>query len=336
MDTCIWVDDDGYIQSTLYSKPCRVVQFLSPTSSHPSHITQNIPYSLAYRLRRIESKDDLFKTNLEKLKAELVQRGYNKGSISSSFNKVKSIPRSTTLEKVVRPPCDRLILVIPYDKRLPNITGILHHRWKCLTDRDPEALNYMARPPMIAYSRTKSLCDILVRSKLPPSSYRQERRQARSGFRKCMGRADCAVCTHSVNSTSHTCNYTGVANQITSNISCTTPGVIYTVSCQKQSGECARLGGPQYVGCTTRPGKVRVAEHIGSVTQPSQANTIKPVGAHFRLPGHSHSDMVFLPIEKVVNKDKFVLESREAYWIRKYNCVKTNSVQEIEHGLYLK
>ena len=88
----------------MYSKPCRVVQLLSPTSSHPSHITQNIPYSLAYRLRRIESKDDLFKTNLEKLKAELVQRGYNKGSISSSFNKVKSIPRSTTLEKVVRPP----------------------------------------------------------------------------------------------------------------------------------------------------------------------------------------------------------------------------------------
>ena len=98
-------------------------------------------------------------------------------------------------------------------------------------------------------------------------------------------------------------------------------GVIFTVSCLKLSGECARLGGPLYVGCTTRPGKVRFAEHIGSVRQPSQAKTIKPVGAQFRLPGHTHSDMVFLPIENVVNKDKFVLEAREAYWIKKYDCV---------------
>ena len=189
---------------------------------------------------------------------------------------------------------------------------------------------------MVAYSRTKSLRDILVRSKLPPPNHRQEKRLARSGFRKCLGRANCVVCSHSVNSTSHTCNYTGDTHSITSNISCSTPGVVYTVSCQKQSGECARQGGPQYVGCTTRPGKVRFGEHVGSVTQPSQVNTTKPVGAHFRLPGHSHSDMLFLPIEKVVTKDMFVLEAREAFWIRKYDCIKTNTVQEIEHGLNLK
>ena len=174
-----------------------------------SEILRSSSISLAYRLRRIESKEQLFETNLEKLKVELVQRGYSKGSISSAFNKVMSISRSATLEKVVRPPCDRFILVIPYDKRLPNITGILHHRWKCLTNRDPDALSYMAKPPMVAYSRTKSLRDILVRSKLPPPNHRQEKRQARLGFRKCLGRANCVVCSHSVNSTSHTCNYTG-------------------------------------------------------------------------------------------------------------------------------
>ena len=121
-----------------------------------------------------------------------------------------------------------------------------------------------------------------------------------------------------------------------SNITCSTPGVIYTVSCRKQSGECARVRGPQYVGCTTRAAKVRFGEHVGSVTQPSQANTIKPVGVHFRLAGHSHSDMEFLPIEKVMNKDKFVLEAREDYWIKRYDSVKTQLVEEVEHGLNLK
>jgi hypothetical protein len=46
--------------------------------------------------------------------------------------------------------------------------------------------------------------------------------------------------------------------------------------------------------------------------------------------------MVFLPIEKVVNINKFVLEAREVYWIKKYDCIKTNTVQEIEHGLNMK
>ena len=152
------------------------------------------------------------------MKTELVQRDYNKSSIEVAFEKVRCIPRSVTLEKVVRPPCDRLILVIPFDKRLPNISGILSHRWKCLVGRDSEALKYMSKPPMVAYSRTKSLRDILVRSKLPPSHYRQERRQARVGFRKCLSRANCSVCSHSENSTSHTCNFSGEEFRITSNI----------------------------------------------------------------------------------------------------------------------
>ena len=80
---------------------------------------------------------------------------------------------------------------------------------------------------------------------------------------------------------------------------------------------------------------MRFVEHIGSVTQPSQTNTIKTVGAHFRTSGHAQSYMVFLTLEKAVNKDKFVLEARDQE-IRKYDCVQTNLVHEIEHGLNLK
>ena len=72
---------------------------------------------------------------------------------------------------------------------------------------------------------------------------------------------------------------------------------------------------------------------MGSVTQPSQVNTTKSVGVHFRGPGHSHADMVALAIEKVRSKDRFVLEARERYWIDKYQTVKDKTVDIIEHGL---
>ena len=63
---------------------------------------------------------------------------------------------------------------------------------------------------------------------------------------------------------------------------------------------------------------------------------MKPVGVHFRLPGHTHSDMVALPIERVRTKCRFVLEARERYWIEKYSSVKLLTVQEIESGLNIK
>ena len=107
------------------------------------------------------------------------------------------------------------------------------------------------------------------------------------------------------------------------------------MSCTKQSGECARLGGPQYVGSTSRQAKERFGEHIGSAVQQCQVDTEKPVGHHVRLPGHSVSDMKFLPIERVQSRDKFVLEARESYWIQKYKTLKVSTVHQLEHGLNL-
>ena len=84
--------------------------------------------------------------------------------------------------------------------------------------------------------------------------------------------------------------------------------MIYSVSCTKETVHCARLGGPQYIGCTGRAAKVRFGEHVGSVTQQCQSDTTKPVGYHFRLPGHSHCNIKFLPIERVQSKDMFALD----------------------------
>ena len=63
----------------------------------------------------------------------------------------------------------------------------------------------------------------------------------------------------------------------------------------------------QQLGVTERCWKLRFSEHVG------QVNTAKPMGVHFQLPGHSHSDMSFLPIEKVRSRDRFVLDKKEQF-----------------------
>ena len=90
------------------------------------------------------------------------------------------------------------------------------------------------------------------------------------------------------------------------------------------------------MGCTGRTLRTRFSEHVGTATQQCHINTNKPVGAHFRLPGHSQADMRVVPIEKVRSSDKMILEARESFWIQKYKAVKQFQVDHIEHGLNLK
>ena len=262
-------------------------------------------------------------------------RGYDKSVVNLAFTRVRQLDRQSTLQKVVKPDDERITLVIPFDKRFGNVSQTLRHRWTYLLSRDPSARSYMPLPPRVNYTHTSSLRDILVRAKVPPQPSRG-RRIATLGFKKCDQRQDSSVCPHSTNSTSHTCNSTGEKFQINSSLLCLTPWVVYSVSCDKGSGQCAQVKGPQYIGCSERPFKKRFSEHLGTVTQPCHKDTVKPVGAHFRLPGHDHSDMVAMPIEKIRTKCRFVMEARERYWIKKYNSVKLLSVEEIESGLNMK
>ena len=63
---------------------------------------------------------------------------------------------------------------------------------------------------------------------------------------------------------------------------------------------------------------------------------MKPVGRHFRLPGHRpHRDLVMLPIELVSAKDPFLLKARENFNINKFKTEKRSDVTDIEHGLNL-
>ena len=135
---------------------CRDIS-LSGLTDNPGHITKNIPYSLGYRLRRLESKDENLERNLQVLKEELIYRQYRASVVDAALDRVRQLRRSDTLVKVARVPTERVVLSVPYDKRLPDVSSVLKHRWTCLVDRDARARDYMAAPPMVAYSRPPNL-----------------------------------------------------------------------------------------------------------------------------------------------------------------------------------
>ena len=116
-----------------------MVSYLLPSSSHPGFICRNIPYSLAYRLVRIESTQEGLERNLDKLLKELVSRGYRAASVSAAMERARGLSRSLALEKVPRPANQRPVFCLPYDPRLPGVAGLLRKRHKALLARDVDA-----------------------------------------------------------------------------------------------------------------------------------------------------------------------------------------------------
>ena len=73
-----------------------------PTSSHPDHVSKNIPYPFAYRIKRICWNNKLFERRISELSEALVPRGYKYWSIQDSIDKERKISRPQALIKVCR------------------------------------------------------------------------------------------------------------------------------------------------------------------------------------------------------------------------------------------
>ena len=102
--------------------------------------------------------------------------------------------------------------------------------------------------------------------------------------------------------------------------------IIYCISFTKQNGTCSKVC-PQYIGETGKSARERCARHIGSTTNNSQSDTTLPVGVHFRLLGHSHSNLQFIPMEKVQSKDPHVCRVREMYYTRSMKLFDVTTTQ---------
>ena len=71
LDVRISKDENGIIQTSVYTKPTDAHLYLHYTSFHPKHQKKSIPYSQAIRMKRICSTPDLFKKACKNLKMNL-------------------------------------------------------------------------------------------------------------------------------------------------------------------------------------------------------------------------------------------------------------------------
>lgn len=316
LDMRIWVDEDGVIQTDLFVKKNAKNQYLLPSSNHPSHICKNIPYSLAYRIKRICSQPEQCEVRFGELRQLLLERGYRRRVVDSALDRVRLLDREVMLEKVVKVDQgmqDRVRAVFRFDRRLPDLSGIFRKNWQVMVEDDKRLLEVFPKPPMICYTRPKNVKDMLCQARLPPPrTNMRTRMQEEDGFKKCS--KGCKLCS-----------FTGVGTnggKIVKSVRISNSGET-CLKCDRTAPDVANYGGE-----TGQQAVKRFAEHYATATQPCHVNTNTPVGRHFRLPGHTIADCVFIPVEKINSNDVFIRKARERRMI--------SSLSLISHGLNKK
>ena len=190
-----------------------------------------------------------------------------------------------------------------FDPRLPSIPAIIQKHWRTMT-QDPRLKEVFPAPPLVAYKRPQNIREKLIRSKVPTIKSGRPKREL-PGMKKC---SKCSVCPFVKEGRTIQSKSTNLKIDINMNVNCSTQNIIYLLSCKK----CSQ----QYIGETERMLKERFSEHKTYVNTNNQS---KATGIHFKLKGHSISDMEITIIEKVFNKDPRFRKQREKLFIQKFN-----------------
>ena len=274
------------------------------------------------RKRKVRTAPTQLNSRLEDLVNDLKGRGYKELKILPEIEKTLEIPRKEAMARVSKKSEKEkmIVLPIPFNPRLPDVSPILRQFWQVAVERNPAIKTVMKTPPIPSYRRPKNLRDEVVQAKVPkPTSNAKKRNQG--GFKRCLA-TRCYSCSLSRNTKKHTAPNPSKSWPIYSATDCNTSRGIYTCRCKKG------CPGSDYVGKTSRPMKARWTEHRSAV-KPVLGDAITTVGKHFSAKGHSVSDMEFCCIEKVRSEDPFVLKAREAFWIREYDSINRGlNVQE--------
>jgi hypothetical protein len=165
LDTKITIID-GKLTSDLFKKPTHRAQYLLSSSCHPSHICDNIPYSLALRLVKICSTKTALDKRLAELKDMLLSCGYRRRSIAHSIQKAKRMTRSQALERVEKKPMERVVFALTLSPHLPSVSHIINKHWRYMT-MNPLMKKIFPQPPMVSFRQPPNLKRTLCRAKVP-------------------------------------------------------------------------------------------------------------------------------------------------------------------------
>ncbi|XP_063604268.1 uncharacterized protein LOC134779871 [Penaeus indicus] len=171
LDTLVYLDAEGKVQTSVYHKPSNTHQYLHFQSCHPPSLKRSLPYSQALRIKRIVSEPQKLENTLKDMVSFFTKRGYCRRTLGSALKRIREVNRETLLERKLRPEQSRLIFPMLYSPALERVLNYsLKEIWEWVVENakgTPWEKKFTASHPMIAWRKGKTIADYLVRAEFP-------------------------------------------------------------------------------------------------------------------------------------------------------------------------
>jgi len=157
--------NDSILDDCTHYKPTETFQYKHFTSCHPPGVKPGFIKGEALQLLRTNSFKTMLKHNLSKFKLRLIKRRYPKKLTRITLSEVNFATRQSALLQKNRTRKRVLPFVTTHQPSVPHLKKILTLNWDLIQNQP--LLNAIFRnPPIIAYKRSTSFKDILLRAKL--------------------------------------------------------------------------------------------------------------------------------------------------------------------------
>ena len=170
LDTTVYIDRTSRcLQTKAYYKPTNLHTYLRFDSSHPLALKKSLPYSLALRLKRINSTENTLDPQLKNLWDMFRDRGYPEEILNTAQAKLRGKTRLQLLEPPT-PKTEDKRWILPtlffpgLAKQLKEKMSVVWSWLRETYEEHPSWPEFPKNPPMIAWKRGKSLRDHLVRA----------------------------------------------------------------------------------------------------------------------------------------------------------------------------
>lgn len=277
LDTVIFRDSHGNLQTDMHRKKTSVNALLHATSAHPAATKKGIPTGQFLRARRICSRDDMFLQQSKDLSSRFRERGYRPKNIQDGFRRAASAKREELLipKQRKQEPESQVRFISTFNGKWREVRSILQKYWKII-QTDPTIGKFVPVYPSIPYRRSPNLKDALVhsyyRGVTPTNAFGSK--GAKWGCYQC---GDCVACPNIQRATTFHSSDGAKEFKIVQRINCNSDFVVYYATCP-----CNYI----YVGLTSRKLKIRVREHMHDIERakdahPLEVSILKPIARHF-------------------------------------------------------
>lgn len=158
------MESNGYLTTSLYSKPTAGNTVLKANSGHPKSLIRSIPFSQYLRARRLCSTEYDFETQASILQKRLLERGYSRSLLKKAYKNAQVLNRNNLLyNKKICKQDEMTRCIMTFSNQSNEIKGIFE-RFLFLLKEDPVLNMYLPLHPSITYRRSRSLKDTLVSS----------------------------------------------------------------------------------------------------------------------------------------------------------------------------